>query len=782
MEIVPDHMVNLEESRRFRVALSFPGEHRELVEKIADGLAANWEKEQILYDEYHRAEFARPNLNKHLQNLYKNDSDLIVVFICADYQNSTWCGIEWRAISELMSQTGGSERIMFIRCGTGTVDGVFDSVDGYIDSNKVSVDEIVSDIIKRHSMIVDAQNTQTFFDICKEIVKSMKEDVENEGSYFYLSGRENVKFLFDNGLYLEPEIETKFSLNANKPVIVIGDGGHGKSLFLIKKFIEAAEEFLNNSVWRSDIIIPFYCRIRNLKGGIKTISDFVKKSDKTYEKYFSGRTDFKIAFYLDGLDEMKDEIKRDFEGFVETDIFKSSVLITCRGYFYDEKIHELPNFSHIINIKNWDEKDTRKFIEKYCGYNGIDNNTRGNAINFICGKNKDIFSPFLISLFLYIIKKNPLENWNDKSQIEVSILNSAMEEYMDVEVRGKGDSITPTDIVVSIISEACRLHYYYNHAYSRGKEFTYSESYRKKIHESLGIDENIVDKYIKIVLKKDMDTVELTAHEKIYEFLIAKRIVSLIVEGNKERDNIFYMNYKHEIFWYVVSLCKYYDDNDVKVSEFCKESYMDKFKSANFNDYKDLIYLINCVIVFARSAPAPEEFIEKQLNDESLEKEKKHAIRFALYDSIIQYSKKPLIRQEYEEIFYNNLLSDDSFEKIHRGSRLVYYNCKGASVDYIIAGDKGNCDWRVLFDEIKKHFKEKNHDGKHYISRRIELITIKKLLGVNHINNENPAFKEDLKTFLSEVKLELYEKAKKGDPFDIKVKECYDLCFSDFGI
>lgn len=139
--------------RRFKVAFSFPGEHRDKVEEIAEKLVEIFSKEQILYDRYHRAEFARPNLDTHLQKLYHDHSDLIVVFICADYQEKKWCGIEWRAIRDLLNQKVADDRIMFVKCGQGAVDGVFGTIDGYIDTNEVSIDDIVSDIVIRHKSL-----------------------------------------------------------------------------------------------------------------------------------------------------------------------------------------------------------------------------------------------------------------------------------------------------------------------------------------------------------------------------------------------------------------------------------------------------------------------------------------------------------------------------------------------------------------------------------------------------------------------------------------------------
>jgi len=59
------------DSRRFTVALSFPGEYRLFVSKVADLLAEKFSRPRILYDKYHEAEFARPNLDVHLPNLYR---------------------------------------------------------------------------------------------------------------------------------------------------------------------------------------------------------------------------------------------------------------------------------------------------------------------------------------------------------------------------------------------------------------------------------------------------------------------------------------------------------------------------------------------------------------------------------------------------------------------------------------------------------------------------------------------------------------------------------------
>lgn len=138
--------------KRYKIAFSFPGEYRNLVDKIANGVADVFTKECILYDSFHSAEFARPNLDTYLQNLYRNESELVVIFICGSYNRKTWCGVEWRALRDLIN-TGNNDRILFVKCGDGDVDGFFSSVDGFIDASAVAVDEIIEDVVIRYSML-----------------------------------------------------------------------------------------------------------------------------------------------------------------------------------------------------------------------------------------------------------------------------------------------------------------------------------------------------------------------------------------------------------------------------------------------------------------------------------------------------------------------------------------------------------------------------------------------------------------------------------------------------
>jgi hypothetical protein len=119
------------EEMRFKVALSFPGEKREYVSKVANELKKQLPKGSVFYDKDFTAQLARPNLDTLLQRVYLNNSDLVVVFLSSEYETKEWCGLEWRAIREIIKNKS-DHAIMLMRFDNAAISGLF-SHDGYVD-------------------------------------------------------------------------------------------------------------------------------------------------------------------------------------------------------------------------------------------------------------------------------------------------------------------------------------------------------------------------------------------------------------------------------------------------------------------------------------------------------------------------------------------------------------------------------------------------------------------------------------------------------------------------
>jgi len=133
--------------RRFRVALSFPGERREFVASVASKLAKDLGGDKVFYDMFHEAELARPNLDLYLGQIYRDHSDLVVPFFSADYERKRWCNLEWRQMRDILFHLQ-EHRVMPFRFDNTPIPGTL-SIDGYIEIGKRSPNEIAKLILDR---------------------------------------------------------------------------------------------------------------------------------------------------------------------------------------------------------------------------------------------------------------------------------------------------------------------------------------------------------------------------------------------------------------------------------------------------------------------------------------------------------------------------------------------------------------------------------------------------------------------------------------------------------
>lgn len=132
---------------RFKVAMSFPGERRHYVSATVTALRPHLPPDSIFYDYDYQAQLAKPNLDILLQDIYRNKVDLIVIFLCAEYAEKQWCGLEWRAIRDLIKHKN-DDQIMFVRFDEAAVEGVL-SLDGYVDARIHPPEKLAEFILQR---------------------------------------------------------------------------------------------------------------------------------------------------------------------------------------------------------------------------------------------------------------------------------------------------------------------------------------------------------------------------------------------------------------------------------------------------------------------------------------------------------------------------------------------------------------------------------------------------------------------------------------------------------
>ena len=101
IEKVDKSMTKLEDIQ-FDVSFSFPGERRKFVSSIANIIRKKIKKNKLFYDFDYQSQLARPNADSLLQKIYRYNSRLIVVFLSAEYSKKEWCGLECRAIRDII--------------------------------------------------------------------------------------------------------------------------------------------------------------------------------------------------------------------------------------------------------------------------------------------------------------------------------------------------------------------------------------------------------------------------------------------------------------------------------------------------------------------------------------------------------------------------------------------------------------------------------------------------------------------------------------------------------
>ena len=140
-------------SHEFEVGLSFPGEIRGYIEPIVAELERNIGPNSYFYDNNYVSQLARPSLDVLLQDIYRNRSKLVVVFLCEKYQEKEWCGVEFRAIREIIMEKQ-DQKLMFVKMDDGKVEGVF-KTDGYIDGRKFGPADVARFIQERVSLLLE---------------------------------------------------------------------------------------------------------------------------------------------------------------------------------------------------------------------------------------------------------------------------------------------------------------------------------------------------------------------------------------------------------------------------------------------------------------------------------------------------------------------------------------------------------------------------------------------------------------------------------------------------
>lgn len=129
----------------YQVALSFAGEDREYVDKVAAELRKM--KIRLFYDRYEEVSLWGKNLYTHLDEVYQKKSMLCVLFLSKFYKEKAWTNHE-RESAQARAFEERKEYILPIRLDSTEIPGIRPTI-GYIDGSKYSPKEIAELVEKK---------------------------------------------------------------------------------------------------------------------------------------------------------------------------------------------------------------------------------------------------------------------------------------------------------------------------------------------------------------------------------------------------------------------------------------------------------------------------------------------------------------------------------------------------------------------------------------------------------------------------------------------------------
>ena len=184
----------------YDVALTFAGEDREYVEKVAGCLEQNGIK--CFYDKNEEVNLWGKNLYDHLNDIYKNRAKYCVMFISRHYKEKLWTNHERKA-AQARAFKEREEYILPVRFDNTEIPGI-NGTDFYIDGTKNTPEDICKKIVKKlckdYNTNVDLTNP-TYIHFTEDDIPILKRTITDlEKNKFLSEAYKNILNFFEDAL------------------------------------------------------------------------------------------------------------------------------------------------------------------------------------------------------------------------------------------------------------------------------------------------------------------------------------------------------------------------------------------------------------------------------------------------------------------------------------------------------------------------------------------------------------------------------------------------------
>lgn len=205
----------------YDVALSFAGENREYVEKVASFLKNFGVK--VFYDDFNQDEIWGKNLFEYLQDIYQNKAKYTIVFISEHYKNKKWTRHEYRSVQVRALNEIEKEYILPVKFDDTELPGLNENL-AYISAKNKTPKDIADFFIKKIGLIFNQRwwgkwerSSIVLSNTGSLLIKDVKQNgfifdlIVQNGAYLGILENEYAKFISQNeAIFEEGESKIKF--------------------------------------------------------------------------------------------------------------------------------------------------------------------------------------------------------------------------------------------------------------------------------------------------------------------------------------------------------------------------------------------------------------------------------------------------------------------------------------------------------------------------------------------------------------------------------------------
>lgn len=544
-------------------------------------------------------------------------------------------------------------------------------------------------------------------------------------------------------------------INQDRRTLIIGNAGSGKSVLVSKMFLSKANTFLKN---RKDIYkIPFFISLRNKGADYHfSISGYIEDCINEYlEKEafpLFNVADLKPLFYIDGFDELCDDIAEErIDAISKTSIIKASCIVSSRIPF-SRKYLETPRFQtkfhNVIKLLPWNKEVAKAYIVKFCSKSKM---TTNEIVENVINKEEFVniyTNPLLLTILLWLLQESeiclPL-----KIHDQAFLLKKCLMYLVSRELARDSIDTQKADLVLNDWAYvAWKIYSNRNNS----NEICLSNICDMAVDDGYSIG-NLYKPELVFDINQVTKVIKGTYHEQFLEYLTALAIIEGCLRNKYPYPGFLYIIIRPEINAMIdMEYCsRNRDDKEVIYKKFF-DQYVEGI--ANDNIHNALKRIQALYHVSKLDAVNSSNYLFMALKSET-----SIVIRPSLMFNAVKKGDLNI-----EEKFISELKASSELSEHNRGFHLAYYGDRIYNeMPYL--DDNIDIKWTNTYGALLRHFERT--ENQYYYIRRIDLYMIYDFMSTR--NSVDPVKKEDLERIKT-----IIEHPGINREFDVKVKKEFE--------